>query len=47
MPIFDNELDMLKEKVLTLGTMVETAPSLQVERSRLTALPPGAQNAPT
>ena len=25
MPIFDNELDMLKEKVLTLGTMVETA----------------------
>ena len=25
MPVFDNELDMLKEKVLTLGTMVETA----------------------
>ena len=25
MPIFDNELNMLKEKVLTLGTMVETA----------------------
>jgi phosphate transport system protein len=25
MPIFDNELDILKEKVLTLGTMVETA----------------------
>jgi phosphate transport system protein len=25
MPIFDNELDVLKEKVLTLGSMVETA----------------------
>jgi phosphate transport system protein len=25
MPIFDNELNTLKEKVLTLGTMVETA----------------------
>ena len=25
MPIFDNELNMLKERVLTLGTMVETA----------------------
>jgi phosphate transport system protein len=25
MPIFDNELNMLKEKVLTLGSMVETA----------------------
>jgi len=25
MPIFDNELDMLKKKVLTLGSMVETA----------------------
>jgi phosphate transport system protein len=25
MPIFDNELDMLKEKVLTLGSMVEEA----------------------
>lgn len=25
MPVFDNELDLLKEKVLTLGTMVETA----------------------
>jgi len=25
MPIFDKELDMLKERVLTLGTMVETA----------------------
>jgi len=25
MPVFDNELDSLKEKVLTLGTMVETA----------------------
>jgi len=25
MPIFDNELDMLKERVLTLGSMVETA----------------------
>jgi len=25
MPVFDNELNMLKEKILTLGTMVETA----------------------